>query len=50
MTSRPGRIDKVIPVTLPRPRQRNIPEFLQLRGDILEHLHFAGQAPPVKPA
>jgi sulfonate transport system ATP-binding protein len=48
MTSRPGRIDKTIPVTLQRPRQRNSPEFLQLRGDILEHLHFAGKAPTAK--
>lgn len=46
MTPRPGRIDKIIPVTLPRPRQRNSLEFLKLRGDILEHLHFAGKAAP----
>jgi ABC-type nitrate/sulfonate/bicarbonate transport system ATPase subunit len=49
MTPRPGRIDKTISVTLQRPRQRNNPEFLQLRGDILEHLHYAGQAPAVDP-
>jgi len=49
MTPRPGRIDKTISVTLQRPRQRNSPEFLQIRGDILEHLHFAGNAPAVKP-
>ena len=49
MTPRPGRIDKTISVTLQRPRQRNSPEFLQLRGDILEHLHFAGKAPAVEP-
>jgi hypothetical protein len=29
---------------LPRPRQRNSPQFLRLRGDILELLHFAGSA------
>jgi ABC-type nitrate/sulfonate/bicarbonate transport system ATPase subunit len=46
MTSRPGRIDRTISVTLQRPRQRNSPEFLQLRGNILEHLHFAGKAAP----
>jgi len=45
MTARPGRIDEIIPVTLERPRQRNHPDFLKLRGEILEHLHFAGQAP-----
>jgi ABC-type nitrate/sulfonate/bicarbonate transport system ATPase subunit len=49
MTPRPGRIDKTISVNLQRPRQRNSPEFLQLRGDILEHLHFAGKAPAVEP-
>ena len=44
MTPRPGRIERTIPVTLERPRQRNSPEFLRLRGDILELLHFAGHA------
>jgi ABC-type nitrate/sulfonate/bicarbonate transport system ATPase subunit len=49
MTPRPGRIDKTISVALQRPRQRNSPEFLRLRGDILEHLHLAGSAPAVGP-
>ena len=44
MTARPGRIERILEVTLPRPRQRNSPEFLRLRGDILEMLHFAGNA------
>src|SRR3954467_12389070 len=44
MTQRPGRIERIIPITLPRPRHRNSPEFLQLRGEILELLHFAGGA------
>ena len=44
MTPRPGRIERIIDVKLQRPRQRNSAEFLQLRGDILEFLHFAGQA------
>ena len=44
MSPRPGRIERVIDVKLERPRLRNSPEFLQLRGDILELLHFAGQA------
>ena len=48
MTPRPGRIDKIISVALPRPRQRNSPAFLRLRGDILEHLHLAGKAPAVE--
>ena len=42
MTPRPGRIERIINVVLERPRQRNSPEFLNLRGDILEFLHFAG--------
>jgi ABC-type nitrate/sulfonate/bicarbonate transport system ATPase subunit len=49
MTPRPGRIDKTISVTLQRPRRRNSPEFLKLRGDILEHLNFAGKAPAAEP-
>jgi sulfonate transport system ATP-binding protein len=44
LTQRPGRIERNIAITLPRPRERNSPEFLRLRGDILEHLHFAGQS------
>ncbi len=44
MTPRPGRIERIIPVHLGRPRQRNSSEFLRLRGDILELLHFAGSA------
>jgi ABC-type nitrate/sulfonate/bicarbonate transport system ATPase subunit len=42
MTPRPGRIDQIIPVELDRPRHRSNPEFLRLRGEILELLHFAG--------
>ena len=44
MSPRPGRIEQIIPVALERPRQRNNPEFLRLRGDILEHLHSAGKS------
>ena len=55
MTPRPGRIERIIDVGLDRPRQRNSAEFLRLRGDILELLHFAGEQQgfdrlkPVKP-
>lgn len=42
MTPRPGRIERILSIELPRPRLRNSPEFLQLRGDILEMLHFTG--------
>jgi len=44
MTPHPGRIERTFNVTLDRPRQRNSPEFLRLRGEILELLHFAGNA------
>ena len=46
MTPRPGRIERTITVELDRPRQRNSPEFLRLRSDILELLHFGGHASP----
>jgi ABC-type nitrate/sulfonate/bicarbonate transport system ATPase subunit len=44
MTQPPGRIDQTIANTLARPRDRSSPEFLRLRGNILELLHFAGKA------
>jgi ABC-type nitrate/sulfonate/bicarbonate transport system ATPase subunit len=44
MSPRPGRIERTIPVDLDRPRQRSSDDFLQLRGHILELLHFAGSA------
>lgn len=46
MSPRPGRIDRIIDVSLDRPRQRNHPRFLELRAEILELLHFAGEEPP----
>jgi len=49
MTPHPGRVQRTITVTLQRPRQRNDPEFLRLRGDILELLHFAGNAARTDP-
>lgn len=44
MTHRPGRIDRTIPNGLARPRDRSSSEFLRLRAEILELLHFAGNA------
>jgi ABC-type nitrate/sulfonate/bicarbonate transport system ATPase subunit len=44
MTPHPGQIERIIPVMLDRPRQRNSAEFLHLRGNILELLHLAGNA------
>lgn len=42
MTPRPGRIEQILHVDLPHPRQRTTEEFLHLRGKILAMLHFAG--------
>ena len=44
MSPRPGSIDRIIAVNIDRPRDRSSPEFLRLRGNILEMLHFAGHA------
>jgi ABC-type nitrate/sulfonate/bicarbonate transport system ATPase subunit len=44
MSPRPGRIERIIPVDLERPRDRSSAGFLQLRSSILELLHFAGAA------
>jgi ABC-type nitrate/sulfonate/bicarbonate transport system ATPase subunit len=43
MTQRPGKIEEIITVNLDRPRDRSSNDFLQLRGDILEIMNFAGQ-------
>ena len=43
MSPRPGRIERNLDIPMQRPRERNSPEFLRLRGEILEHLHLAGQ-------
>jgi ABC-type nitrate/sulfonate/bicarbonate transport system ATPase subunit len=44
MSRRPGRVERVIAVELDRPRQRSSPNFLRLRGEILDFVHFAGSA------
>jgi sulfonate transport system ATP-binding protein len=44
MTPRPGRIEQIIPVKINRPRDRSSPDFLSLRGDILQIMHFAGRS------
>ena len=41
MTPRPGRIERIIDVPLPRPRDRNSAEFQTLRSEILAALHLA---------
>jgi ABC-type nitrate/sulfonate/bicarbonate transport system ATPase subunit len=42
MTPRPGRIERTISVAMKRPRDRSRTEFLRLRSEILQLLHFAG--------
>ncbi len=44
MTSRPGKIERTITIALDRPRHRSSEHFLRLRADILDFLHFAGNA------
>jgi ABC-type nitrate/sulfonate/bicarbonate transport system ATPase subunit len=50
MTPRPGRVDQSISVNLDRPRDRSGTEFLRLRSEILQLLHFAGNAPTKNPS
>jgi len=40
MSSRPGRVKKVIPVSLARPRHRDNPEFVAIKRDLLEEFHL----------
>ena len=47
LSPRPGRVDRILDVPLARPRQRNEAQFLRLRSEILEILHFAGETVPV---
>jgi ABC-type nitrate/sulfonate/bicarbonate transport system ATPase subunit len=42
MSARPAKIEKIIKVEIGRPRQRDDPDFLDLRAKILQILHFAG--------
>jgi ABC-type nitrate/sulfonate/bicarbonate transport system ATPase subunit len=44
MTPRPGRIEQIIQVQMDRPRDRSSQDFLALRSDILQTMHFAGRA------
>jgi ABC-type nitrate/sulfonate/bicarbonate transport system ATPase subunit len=41
MSPRPGSVEEILPVKMERPRERNDPEFLKLRTNILEILNFA---------
>jgi NitT/TauT family transport system ATP-binding protein/sulfonate transport system ATP-binding protein len=44
MTPRPGRIDRVLDVDLPRPRTRTDRRFMEYRARLLEMLHLTGGA------
>jgi len=40
LTPRPSRIQKELAISLPYPRDRTSSEFVGLRNEILETLHF----------
>lgn len=43
MSARPAKVEKIIDVDISQKKARNAPEFLKLRSEILEILHFAGR-------
>lgn len=43
MSPRPGRIERLLEVAIPRPRHRNDPQFLEYRARLLEMLHLTGR-------
>ncbi|MBE0518329.1 MAG: ABC transporter ATP-binding protein [Thermoplasmata archaeon] len=38
MTARPGTVKKIIPITIPRPRDRTDSKFIEIRGHVLTEL------------
>jgi len=48
MSARPAKIESVIDVRQGRPRARDAPDFLHLRGKILQILHFAGKSEEIQ--
>jgi ABC-type nitrate/sulfonate/bicarbonate transport system ATPase subunit len=40
LSSRPGRVKKVIPVPLARPRHRDNPDFVSIKRELLEEFHL----------
>ncbi len=45
MSSRPGTIKKIVPVQLPRPRDRASFEFLRIKDEVLAELHLGAEKP-----
>lgn len=43
MSPRPAKIEEILEVKLTKPRDRNNPEFIRLRNEILKVLDFAGK-------
>src|SRR6266513_3836494 len=44
MSPRPGRIERNLEIALERPRDRNSPDFLRFRNEIIENLYYAGNS------
>lgn len=44
LSDRPARVQEIIEVGVARPRDRNNPDLLRLRADLLVELHLAGSA------
>jgi ABC-type nitrate/sulfonate/bicarbonate transport system ATPase subunit len=40
LSSRPGRVKKIIPVPVARPRRRDGPEFLVIKSELLQEFHL----------
>jgi ABC-type nitrate/sulfonate/bicarbonate transport system ATPase subunit len=47
MSPRPGRINSILDISLPRKRDRSTPKFIELKDDILKRLHSGTCAPAV---
>ncbi len=48
MSARPAKVERIVDVNLSQDRDRNNPEFIRLRSEILKVLHFAGKEKEVE--
>lgn len=48
MTPRPGKIVEIVPVDIPRPRDRSSADFIRLRTHIMEQLHMVSRREPLE--